>query len=141
MEESLLCLVGISQCTEINAAQTVGHLVTWFEIFGDCEMLNRFDGCISKGIDENKLDNLKENIPLILNLDDLELFWRFSNSEMAADQFIEHVNEWRKMGEEKGRCHFSFSYFLSEAHDQADEKNSFDDFFKWSRFIDQLRTT
>ncbi len=121
-----------------DTKKTIIPILVTESYFGDSELLERFDGCISKGIEENGLNNLKGNTPLILNLDDIELFWRISNSKKAVEQFTGLINQWNQLGKGKGQYHFSFSYFISKSDEKID--NDFKNFFNWADFMDQIKT-
>lgn len=120
-----------------NYNKTVIPLLVTENYFGDYDLLDRFDGYLKKNIDSKKLDNIKQNKPLIINLDDLEIFWKISNSEKASEQFIGFVEDWRKL-QDKGPYHFSFSYFFSESFKQGEVKNNSSDFFDWNKFTENL---
>mgnify|MGYP001583553027 CR=1 FL=1 len=120
-----------------NSQKTVIPILVTENYFGDYEMLDRFNSQLSENVVSKNLDNIKQNRPLIINLDDIEIFWRVSNSEKAADQFIDLVEKWRKL-QDKGPYHFNFSYFVSETHKQEDVKNNSKDFFSWKNFIEKL---
>ena len=44
---------------------------------GDYDLLDRFNNFLSDNIASKKLNNLKRNKPLIINLDDLENFGKY----------------------------------------------------------------
>jgi len=120
-----------------NSQKTVIPILVTENYFGDYEMLDRFNSQLRENIVSKNLDNLKQNKPLIINLDDLEIFWRISNSKKAADQFIAFVENWRKL-QDKGPYHFNFSYFVSEAHKQDEVENNSKEFFNWKQFTEKL---
>lgn len=107
---------------------------------GDFEILEQFDSQISEKINEKNLDNLKVNKPLIICLDDLEIYWSQSKSENSTPKFIDLVERWTSL-EVKGPYHFNFSYFMSEmCHENKANKN-FKEFFNWKEFVANLTTT
>lgn len=120
-----------------NKKKTIIPVLVTENHVGDCDVLEKFDRCISENIASKNLTNLKDNLPIILNLDDLEVFWNLSNKKKAKNQFVDLLNQWRSL-QTKGHNHFSFSSFLSESFNKEDVKNDFNKFFSWGRFIDQL---
>jgi len=123
-----------------NSQKTVIPILVTENYLGDYEMLDRFNSQLTENITSKSLDNIEQNKPLIINLDDLEFFWHTSNSEKAREQFIDFVEQWRKL-QTKGSYHFNFSYFVSDTHKQKDVKNNSIDFFNWKNFIKQLSNT
>lgn len=121
-----------------NSQKTVIPILVTENYFGEYEMLDCFNSQLSENVVSKNLDNIKQNRPLIINLDDIEIFWRISNSEKVADQFIDFVEKWRQL-QDKGLYHFNFSYFVSETHKQEDVKNNSKDFFSWKSFIEKLK--
>ncbi len=122
-----------------NSQKTIVPILVTENYFGDYKMLNRFKSQLSENIDNKNLINLKSHTPFIINLDDLEIFWRMSNSEKAADQFSAFVENWTKL-QDKGPYHFNFSYFMSESYKKDEVKNNSNKFFSWKNFIEKLRT-
>ncbi len=101
---------------------------------GDYDLLDRFNNFLSDNIASKKLNNLKRNKPLIINLDDLENFWKISDLAKSSEQFIEFINNWKGL-KDKGPYHFNFSYFMAETYNKQEIQNDFNDFFNWQEFI------
>lgn len=120
-----------------NSQKTVIPILVTENYFGEYEMLDRFNSQLSENVLSKNLDNIKQNRPLIINLDDMEIILRISNSEKAADQFIDFVEKWRKI-QDKGPYHFNFSYFVSKTHEQKDVNNNSKDFYSWKNFVEKL---
>lgn len=120
-----------------NSQKVVVPILVTENYVGDYEILDRFNNQLSENIDSKSLNNVKQNKPLVINLDDLEIFWRISDSEKAVDQFIEFVENWSKL-QDKGPYHFNFSYFVSETHKKDAVKNSSKEFFNWKQFAKKI---
>jgi len=123
-----------------NSQKIVIPILVTENYFGDYEMLDRFNSQLTENVASKSLDNIKHNKPLIINLDDLEIFWRISNDKKATEQFIGFVENWQKI-QDKGPYHFNFSYFVSETHKKDDVKNNSKDFFNWKNFTEKLNGT
>jgi hypothetical protein len=105
---------------------------------GDFDLLNRFDGFISNEIDYNHLENLKKYPPIILNLDDFEIFWQIANYEDTINQFACCVSRWEENRKEKGGYHFNFSFFVSEINKNSKVNKEFSKFFNFQSFMKNL---
>ena len=79
------------------------------------------------GINENNLKNLLEQKPLIISLDDLEIFWGSSSPESTVEAFSQHVSGWASA--QKGIHHFLFSRFASLQHNDSTRNPDYRSFF------------
>lgn len=123
-----------------NSQKTMVPILVTENYFGEYEMLDRFNSQLSENVVSKNLGSIRQNRPLIINLDDIEIFWRISNSEKAVDQFINFVEKWRKC-QDKELYHFNFSYFVSEIHKKDEVKNNSNNFFSWKNFTEKLSNT
>ena len=108
---------------------------------GDYELLTQLYPELHTEVEREKtkeLKNIDDNKTLIINLDDLEEFWRISNKQNVAGQFIEFVENWGKCTN-KGRYHFSFSYFIAGTYRHDEVNNNYIDFFNWKGFVKMLK--
>lgn len=120
-----------------NSSKKVVPILVTENYFGDYEMLDELDGQISKKINNKNLTQLIEHKPLILNMDDLEFFWRVSNSAYAAEQFSVFVNNWQQL-KDKGPYSYNFLYFMSENHQEEEINNNSSGFFNWNEFVNKF---
>lgn len=59
---------------------------------GDYDLLNQFDKVLDKKIQKYGLTNLQKYKPLILCLDDLEIFWALSTEETTVREFEDRLS-------------------------------------------------
>ena len=123
-----------------NSGKTVIPVLVTENYLGDFDLLDRFDGFISDGIDSNKLESLKGHKPMIVNLDDFELFWQIANSEDTINQFARCMSEWEKNKVEKGKYHFNFSFFVNEINKDSKVNTEFSTFFNFQSFMQNLNS-
>jgi len=121
-----------------NSKKTIIPILVTENYVGDFDLLDRFNGQLNKNIVSKNLHNLKLNKPLILNLDDLEVFWTLSNSKKATEQFIDFVETWNILAE-KGPYHFSFSNFISNKYRKDEIDNKSNNLFNWKNFVEKLK--
>ncbi|HHF7365106.1 TPA: hypothetical protein ACPSKY_000197 [Legionella bozemanae] len=126
----------LSTSQEINI---IPILVTE-KYLGDYHLLN-WDGLLTKKITSLKLDNLIKEPPLILCLDDLELFWSFICSEdktKAANEFISCINSWKNCP--KQDFLYNFSFFLSTYFKDIEKLNAeYTNFFSFPKFLQKVK--
>ncbi len=121
-----------------DSKKTVIPVLVTENYLGDFDMLDRFDGLISKGIKENSLENLKTHKPTILNLDDFEFFWQIAKKEDVIDQFATCVEGWEENKPSKGKYHYNFLFFNSESHSKTTVNLDFCKFFNFKTFMENL---
>jgi hypothetical protein len=100
----------IDQETNINK-KIISILVTE-NYLGDYDLLNRFNKLLERDINRNNLKNLQSNKPLIISLDDLEIFGTMSSRDTAEKTFIKHIESWENI-DNKGTFHYNFSFFIT----------------------------
>ncbi len=100
---------------------------------GDYDLIDNFDRFIEKEISNKQLNRLKKHKPLIINLDDLEIFWAFSEHSKASQEFVQYIQSWEKS--DKGSFHYNFSYFIIEQTDGLIKNNDYKKFFNFQKFI------
>ena len=71
---------------------------------GDYDLINEFDEFIDKEISKKNLNNLIKYKPLIINLDDLEMFWSISDSNNAEKELICYIESWEKEKKNSFHC-------------------------------------
>jgi hypothetical protein len=103
---------------------------------GDYDLLNQFDDFLDKKIQENGLTNLQKSKPIILSLDDLEIFWALNNENQAIQEIKTSIESWEKS--DKGKFLYNFSYFLSSASDAIIKNEHYTEFFNYSNFLMSL---
>jgi hypothetical protein len=106
---------------------------------GDYDLLNQFDNILDKKIQENGLTNIQNNKPLILCLDDLEIFWALNNETEAASKFVQCFNAWESAA--KGKYLYVFSSFISSQDDAVITNYNYIKFFDYSAFWNDLVNT
>lgn len=75
-------------------------------------MINKLDNLEDK-IKNNGLHHLQNNKPIIINLDDLEVFRAMSSKHTKEKDFIDLIESWEKTEIEKGPFHYNFSFFIA----------------------------
>ena len=96
---------------------------------GDFDLLNKFDNYLEDEINKNGLKNLRNRKPLIINLDDLEIFWAISTENAADTDFIDCIESWEKAKAEKGPFHYNFSYFIANKKNGVVRNTKYREFF------------
>lgn len=86
--------------------------------FGDYDLLNMSPYCISEFIKSKNLEFLEKNKPVVLCLEDLELFWRVTEQKTLTEVFISKLVEWNLL-KNKGEYFFRFSSFITEKSNGA----------------------
>ena len=102
---------------------------------GDYDLLNQFNNFLDNNIQKYGLTNIQKHKPLILCLDDLEIFWALSNEDKAIQELETHIHTWEKS--DKGKFLYNFSYFIS-SHKDIINNESYTNFFDYSKFLDEL---
>lgn len=102
---------------------------------GDYDLLNQFNNFLDNNIQKYGLTNIQKHKPLILCLDDLEIFWALSNEDKAIQELETHIQTWGKS--DKGKFLYNFSYFIS-SHNDIIKNESYTNFFDYSKFLDEL---
>ena len=103
---------------------------------GDYDLLNQFDNLLDKKIQKYGLTNIQKHKPLILCLDDLEIFWALSNEDNAVQDLETRFQTWEKSA--KGKFLYNFSYFISSPSDAIIKNKGYTGFFDYSKFLDKL---
>ena len=103
---------------------------------GDYDLLNQFDNILGIKTEENKLTNVQRHKPLILCLDDLEIFWALTNEDEAVTKFCRHYDAWESAG--KGRFLYVFSSFISSQDGAIIRNEKYINFFDYSKFLNEL---
>ena len=103
---------------------------------GDYDLLNQFDNILDTKIQEYGLTNLRAHKPLILCLDDFEIFWALSTEEKAVQDFEECYRGWEKS--DKGRFLYNFSNFISSNNNAVIKNDKYLAFFDYSKFLKEL---
>ncbi|HLA26878.1 MAG TPA: hypothetical protein VJZ49_03170 [Syntrophales bacterium] len=103
---------------------------------GDYELLNQFDNVLDKEIQKYGLTNIQKHKPLILCLDDLEIFWALSNEDNAVQELETSFQTWGTS--DKGKFLYNFSYFISSRSDAIIRNDKYLDFFDYSKFWNEL---
>lgn len=84
------------------------------------------------------MENLKIHKPLILKLDDIEWFWKNTDTGNMIDQFIQSIINREKESTYKGEYHFNFLLSfddLNKFNESNKSNSSFMEFFDFQRFI------
>lgn len=102
---------------------------------GDYTALDEFDNMLTKGINDDRLENLKEFKPLIINLDDLETFWAHVKTPSSCYEFIKSIQKWEKTN--KWLYFGSFTYFLSNYYGGLVKNSEYKSFFNLFRTIEK----
>lgn len=116
--------------------KTILPILVTENYLGDFDLLNQFENLLDKEIQKCGLTNLQKHKPLILCLDDLEIFWALSNEDKAVQKLVECFQMWEKS--DKGKFLYNFSYFLSSQGDAIIRNESYVSFFDYSKFWDEL---
>jgi hypothetical protein len=103
---------------------------------GDYDLLNQFDNILDIKIQEYGLTNLRAHKPLILCLDDFEIFWALSTEGKAVQDFEECYRGWENS--DKGRLLYNFSNFISSNNDAVIKNDNYLAFFDYSKFLKEL---
>jgi hypothetical protein len=106
---------------------------------GDYDLLNQFDKILSENTINKQLSNIQTSIPLIMNLDDLEIFWAFSDQANPVNDFIRYIDEWEKA--EKGIYHYNFASFVSFQNNNLVKNEQYIKFFNYPKFINKIKTS
>jgi len=99
---------------------------------GDYDLLDRFGNFMLGNIENKGLDNLMGIKPLIINLDDLEFYWAFSDPN-NVEGFINYLDMWRNTS--RGEYHYNFSYFVSSQNNGMIKNDEYKKFFNFSQFL------
>ena len=118
--------------------KTVIPILVTENYLGDYDLLNDFENHLQNEIENAKLTEVKKHKPLIINLDDLEVFWKRSSSTKAIDQFIEFVTKWQSL-KEKGPYQFNFASFIDDFYNPNEVKNTSSEFFNWQEFMNRTK--
>ena len=116
--------------------KTVIPILVTENYLGDYDLLNQFDNFLDKKIQKYGLTNILKHKPLILCLDDLEIFWALSNEDKAIQELETRLQTWEKS--DKGKFLYNFSYFISSHSDAIIKNKSYTNFFDYSKFWDEL---
>ncbi len=103
---------------------------------GDYDLLNQFDNILDTKIQKYGLTNLQAHKPLILCLDDFEIFWALSTEEKAVQDFEEYYRGWERS--DKGSFLYNFSSFISSNNDAVIKNDKYLTFFDYSKFLKEL---
>ncbi|MEW5948846.1 MAG: hypothetical protein AB1711_05475 [Thermodesulfobacteriota bacterium] len=124
----------------LNTSEKQGEKITPILVtenyLGDYDLLNQFDNALDNEIQKCGLTNIQKHKPLILCLDDLEIFWAVSNEDKAVQKLVECIREWEES--DKGKFLYNFSYFISSRSDAIIKNESYISFFDYSKFWDKL---
>ncbi|MCF7812453.1 hypothetical protein K9M59_02560 [Candidatus Gracilibacteria bacterium] len=120
-----------------NGKKNIPVLVTE-NYLGDFDLLNRFDSCLNQEIKAGNLENLKIYKPVILNIDDFELFWQVADRKKSINQLGQYIEDWEENIENKGHYHFNFSFFVSGKSKDLEVNEEFPTFFSFQSFIENL---
>lgn len=116
--------------------KTIIPILVTENYLGDYDLLNQFDQFLDNKIQKNGLTNIQKNRPLILCLDDLEIFWALSNEGKAVQDLETRFQTWENS--DKGKFLYNFSYFISSSSDPIIKNRRYVDFFDYSKFLDNL---
>ncbi|MCG2778887.1 MAG: hypothetical protein L6406_24690 [Desulfobacterales bacterium] len=116
--------------------KTVIPILVTENYLGDYDLLNQFDNFLDKKIQKYGLTNILKHKPLILCLDDLEIFWALSSEDKAIQELETRLQTWEKS--DKGKFLYNFSYFISSHSDAIIKSKSYTNFFDYSKFWDEL---
>jgi len=103
---------------------------------GDYDLLNRFENFVDKKVNRYGLTNIQKYKPLIICLDDLEVFWALSTEDKAMQEFKAFAQAWEES--DKGRFSYNFSYFISSPIEAVIKNEAYVDFFNYSNFLGDL---
>ena len=103
---------------------------------GDYDLLNQFDNILDTKIQENKLTSIQKHKPLVLCLDDLEIFWALTNKDEAVSGFGKYFDAWESA--DKGKYLYVFSSFISSQDDAVIRNDNYLKFFDYSKFWNEL---
>lgn len=74
--------------SEIKSGKKLVPILVTENYLGDYDLLNEFDGVITKEISDQKLSYIQKSKPIIINLDDLETCWGLFQKADSGDKFI-----------------------------------------------------
>jgi len=118
-----------------NRKKTIIPILVTENYLGDYDLLNQFDNFLDKKIERFGLKNIQQYKPVILCLDDLEIFWALCDEDKAVQELETYIQTWEKS--DKGKFLYDFSYFISSDNDIIKNK-SYTDFFDYSKFLEEL---
>lgn len=97
---------------------------------GDESLIEKSGYNIKQKIDDNKLEHLQVNIPLIISLDELEIFWSYAPNDKkeAIKKFIEIIEDWHSE-KDKAQYVFSFGRFLIDKLSTSQPNKEYEMFF------------
>jgi len=103
---------------------------------GDYDLINQFDNLLDTKIQENKLTNIQKHKPVILCLDDLEIFWALTEEDRAVDELCRYSQAWESAN--KGEFLYNFSSFISSQDGAVVKNKNYVNFFDYSKFWNEL---
>ena len=116
--------------------KTILPILVTENYLGDFDLLNQFDNILDTKIQEYGLTNVRVHKPLILCLDDLEIFWALCTEAKSVQEFEECLLGWEKS--DKGKVLYNFSNYISSKNDAVIKNGKYLDFFDYSKFLKEL---
>lgn len=108
---------------------------------GDSDFIELTGFNLKEKINEFGLNNLETYPPLILCLDDLELFWSSSDKEDPIKDFVDCIEAWKKENK-KGEYLYTFGLYINK-YFQAKKRelnNDYSEFFSFPQLLKQLNS-
>lgn len=128
---------------EANPGSKIIPILVTERYLGDCSLLEKSGYDFEQKIKEAesrkaaiKLNYIKDYPPLIISLDELEIFWKYARDDksVAIEDFILCVKDWQSEND-KAQYKFNFGKFLEDKLINYPIKNKvYDDFFNLPKF-------
>lgn len=105
----------------------------------DCALIIKTGFNFEERMNKLDLNNLKTWPPLILCLDDFELFWSSSDKKDPIKDFIDCIDAWKKENE-KGKYLYNFGLYINKyfQYKKREPNNDYLEFFSFPRLLKQL---
>ncbi|EKD63827.1 MAG: hypothetical protein ACD_51C00187G0002 [uncultured bacterium] len=103
---------------------------------GDYDLLNQFNNILDTNTEKCALNNIQQHKPLIICLDDLEIFWALTNEDEAVGEVGRCFNAWEAAS--KGAWLYDFSSFISSQDKAVITNDNYLKFFDYSKFWSEL---
>lgn len=125
-----------------NADQTkkiIPILVTekWM---GSYELIQEMGYDLDKKIDALQPSKLQVQKPLMICLDEIEVFWSFASddSKEAVNMFVECIESWRTR-QHKGSCWFNFGFHVVDSYEKNEtHNNNHKDFYNFPILLKEI---
>jgi hypothetical protein len=102
----------------------------------DMSFLEKLGFDINKKIEDHNLAHLINYPPLIISLDEWEIFWIYApaDKDEAVEIFINYINKWQNQ-KDKTEYHFSYGIFLAEKLKKNIINQEYEKFFNLKKVI------